>query len=62
VNRLGSFSWEIGPWENDLQFFALSPDLDIARLALTKQVIATAPDCKGWHFLPSKPPKNWKGF
>jgi len=62
VNRLGAVSWEIGPWENDCQFFALSPNLDPDMLTFTQQAIALAPACKGWHFLPSKPPKEWNGI
>jgi len=62
VNRLGAVSWEIGPWENGGQFFALSPNLDIDMLTFTQQAIDLAPVCKGWHFLPSKPVKEWKGI
>ncbi len=62
VNRLGDISWEIGPWENGLQFFALSPNLDIDKLTFTQQAIALAPVCKGWHFLPAKPVKEWTGI
>ncbi|SEO69993.1 hypothetical protein [Mucilaginibacter sp. OK283] len=62
VNRLGAVSWEIGPWTDELQFLAISPNLNIDLLEYTQQVIALAPNCKGWHFLPSKPVKDWKGI
>lgn len=62
VNNLGPISWEIGPWPNGKQFFALSPNLNPEELAFTKHIISLAPPCNGWHFLPSKPPKNWLGI
>jgi hypothetical protein len=62
INKLGKVDWEIGPWTDSLQFLAISPNLNIDMLAFTQQVIALAPPCEGWYFLPSKPPKDWKGI
>jgi hypothetical protein len=61
VKELGPVDWEIGPWADDLQFLAISPNLKIDILPFTQQIIALAPHCPGWHFLPSKPPKEWSG-
>jgi hypothetical protein len=62
VSQLGNFDWEIGPFE-EVGFFAISPNLDIEKLSYTKQIIDMAPQCDGWHFLPSKPVKtDWKGI
>jgi hypothetical protein len=63
VSILGHFDWEIGPWGENLYYFTISPNLNITRLELTQQMIDSAPQCEGWHFLPSKPPKvDWKGI
>lgn len=63
VNRLGHFDWEIGPWKDNLFYFAISPSLDITRLELTRQIIEYAPKCDGWYFFASKPPKrDWHGI
>ncbi|MGF7075599.1 hypothetical protein [Mucilaginibacter sp. R-33] len=61
VGELGGFDWEIGPWEENILFFAISPNLNIAQLEFTRKIITMAPDCPGWKFLPSKPPKDWAG-
>lgn len=62
ISQLGHFDWEIGPWENNLSYLAISPNLNIDRLALARQVIEYAPICDGWIFLASKPPRDWKGI
>ncbi len=62
ISQLGHFDWEIGPWENNLSYLAISPNLNIDRLALARQVIKYAPICDGWIFLASKPPRDWKGI
>ena len=62
VGHLGEFDWEIGPWDKDNYFLAISPNLDVEKLQLTKQIIGLAPECSGWHFLPSKPVKEWDGI
>jgi hypothetical protein len=62
VHKLGGYDWEIGPWNDGLNYFAISPNLDIQKVAGAKQVIEIAPTCEGWHFLSSKPPKAWMGI
>jgi hypothetical protein len=63
IARLGRFDWEVGPFEHGTSFFCVSPNLDISRLEITNHIIALAPICDNWIFLPSKPPKNeWKGL
>ena len=62
LEELGIGDWEIGPWEEGLFFFAISPNLNEDKLKKTKEIVAQAPVCQGWHFLSSKPPKKWKGI
>lgn len=63
VSNLGVFDWEIGPWEEELYYFAISPNLDGAKLEITRGIVLHAPVAIGWHFLPSKPPKkDWQGI
>ncbi|WP_183573929.1 hypothetical protein HDF18_08700 [Mucilaginibacter sp. X5P1] len=62
ISQLGHFDWEIGPWDENSFYFAISPNLDPNKLNLTHQIIEHAPKCKGWHFLASKPPKEWQGI
>jgi hypothetical protein len=62
VSQLGHLDWEIGPWDENLFYFAISPNLDPNKLDLTHQIIEYAPICDGWHFLHSKPPKDWQGI
>jgi len=62
VSQLGHFDWEIGAWDENLFYFAISPNLDSNKLDLTRQIIKYAPLCNGWCFLPSKPPKEWQGI
>jgi hypothetical protein len=63
VSRLGSFGWEMGPLKENICYFAISPNLDVERLKITRQIIDLSIKCKGWDFLPSKPAKyDWKGI
>jgi len=62
ISHLGPFDWEIGPFDDGILFFAISPNLNIERFAITQKIIEAAPKCEGWHFLSSKPPKEWKGI
>lgn len=61
VERLGQFSWELGPGVKDSRNNALvlTPCGDLALLAETRSVIKGAPECPGWEFYPAKPPKEW---
>jgi len=51
--------WEIGPWGQGESFLALSPNLNVELLEITKNLVKQAPNIPGWVFLPSKPRKNW---
>jgi hypothetical protein len=62
VNKLGNVDWEIGPWEENVMFLAISPNLNIDQLELTQRIVSSAPEVPGWKFLPSKPPKDWQGI
>ena len=62
VSQLGHFDWEIGPYDANSFYFAISPNLDPNKLNLTHQIIEHAPKCERWHFLSSKPPKEWQGI
>ncbi|WP_114938884.1 hypothetical protein [Mucilaginibacter endophyticus] len=62
VSKLGNVDWEIGPWEENVTFLAISPNLNFEQLDFTRKVIDAAPYCSGWKFLPSKPPKDWCGI
>jgi hypothetical protein len=62
ITKLGSFDWEIGPLNKTTSYFAISPNLDYKKLEYTRQIVALAPESEGWHFLPSKPPKQWNGI
>lgn len=61
VERLGRFSWELGPGVKDSHNNALvlTPCGDPALLVETRTVIEGAPECPGWEFYPAKPPKEW---
>lgn len=51
--------WEVGPWENDENFLAFSPNLSFELLEITQDLVKQAPAIPGWVFLPSKPKKKW---
>jgi hypothetical protein len=62
ITDLGIAAWEIGAWENDDYFLAISPGFNINHIPLTQQVVDLAPVCAGWHFLAFKPAKGWEGI
>lgn len=51
--------WELGPFGGDDLFFALSLRGSIERLNANREFVEMAPSVAGWHFLPSKPRKEW---
>jgi len=53
-------SWELGPGTTAKNALVISPG-SLERLEVTKAIIGLAPTIEGWEFLPSKPPKRWKG-
>jgi hypothetical protein len=52
-------SWEVGPVDHSSVFFAISPNGDVDKLSVTKDIIRRAPIIPGWNFYPAKPPKKW---
>ena len=62
LSKFGLFDWEIGPWEDNTYYFAISPNSDAGKLEFTLEFVKNAPQCAGWHFMSSKPPKSdWQG-
>lgn len=49
----------MGPVNDELMFFAISPNLDVELLSVTKEIVSYAPACKNWTFLSSKPRKEY---
>lgn len=60
INRLGNFSWEIGPGKKKENSLVISPNGDSGLLRETKKIIASAQDCIGWEYYYAKPPKDWE--
>ena len=59
VNKLGDFSWEIGPDENEhCLAFTISPNCNPALLIETKEIVGLAPDLEKWTFYYAVPPKK----
>ena len=54
-------SWEIGPDASGGWYFALSPNLDIAKRDMARWAIQTAPRVPGWKFYPARQRKEWSG-
>ena len=52
-----SLNWEIGPYNHPDDTFVLSPTIR-ENLPITRRAIETAPELKGWKFVPAKPPKE----
>lgn len=60
--------WEMGPVgsatevrEGVTSYLAISPCLNEDLLSKTQEIIALAPEYKGWAFFPAKPAKGWTG-
>jgi hypothetical protein len=60
VNRLGNFSWEVGPGKEKKNALVISPNGNADLLQETKKIIASAKDCIGWEYYYAKPPKDWE--
>ena len=62
VGELGDFGWEVGPGVSNPKNNALvlTPCGHKDLLVVTKFVVENAPNCPGWEFFYSKPPKKWK--
>lgn len=61
IEKLGSFSWEIG-YDNRVNktFLTISPEGNPELFEVSKAIINQAPSIEDWIFYPSKPPKQWK--
>lgn len=62
INKLGNFTWEIGPGKNTDNALIISPNGDVEKLKFTKMIIANAISCEGWEYYYAKPPKQWNDF
>jgi len=51
--------WEVGPYSDGDNYFALSPCLSTSNLQVTKSIVSFAPVIPGWVFLHAKPAKAW---
>jgi hypothetical protein len=59
IRKLGRFDWEMGSVNDELMFFAISPNLDADLFSVTEEIVSYAPECKNWTFLSSKPRKEY---
>lgn len=60
VNKLGDFSWEIGPGKIKENMLVISPNGDPELLLETKRIVSNAPPCDEWEFYYAKQPKEWE--
>jgi hypothetical protein len=59
IQSLGPFDWEIGPFNEEFMYLAISPNLDPKLLAITRLIVKSAPKVKNWVFYDSKPQKPY---
>jgi len=61
IAGLGRFSWEMGPGlKNPYNtLLVISPGGDRDLLPPAREIVAQAPACPGWEFVPARPPKQW---
>lgn len=59
VAGLGPVTWEVGPGERKANALVVSPGGDKALLALTRGIVAAAPEIPNWEIHAAKPPKQW---
>jgi len=52
-------TWEVGPDVSKPQFFAISPNTDLALLPITVALIRAAPEHPDWAFYAARPRKLW---
>jgi hypothetical protein len=60
VTGLGDFAWEVGPGINAENAFTLSPGGNRELFAVTKAIVAAAPNVPEWEFHSAKPAKHWE--
>jgi len=59
INKLGNFTWEVGPGKICNNALVISPNGDRELLQDTKKIINSASSCIDWEFYYAKPPKKW---
>jgi hypothetical protein len=59
---LGPIAWEIGPGllSPDYASLVFSPAGERSLIPLTEEIVAQAPDCRGWEFYSCRPAKKWQ--
>jgi len=60
IDRLGGFSWEIGPGIVKENALVISPGGDFDLLEESKRIVSGAKECAGWEFYYAKQPKQWE--
>lgn len=58
VSRLDDISWEYGPYDDNIFYFALSPDFDENKIDRVRTIINLAPKVPNWIFMAGKPAKK----
>ena len=56
---LGLFSWDLGLDDDNNWFLTISPNNDKELYAISKRIIAEAPEHLNWIYYASKPAKKW---
>jgi hypothetical protein len=59
VNKLGDFSWEVGPGRVKENLLVISPNGNLDLLQDTREIIANSIECSDWEYYYAKPPKQW---
>jgi hypothetical protein len=62
INRLGDFTWEIGPGIIKSLSLTISPGGDRNLLAITREIVSQAPIIDNWEFYYAKPVKEWDNY
>ena len=57
IATLGEYSWEIGPYEANSLYIALSPNLNVDLVRSIETIVAAAPAIPGWVAIVGKPRK-----
>jgi hypothetical protein len=52
-------SWEIGPGRHEPWLLAISPNLDKALVNDAREMVAEAPEIRGWEIYAARQPKQW---
>lgn len=60
VQKLGDFTWEIGPGKTMKNALTLSPGGNLELLPYTKEIISIAQGCEDWEYYYARQPKEWE--